>query len=290
MHKLRELQTLLPEGLVADAQWLGQRGYTSDMLSRYVQEGWLERPARGVYRRPAPPLLWQQVVISLQVLLNVPVAVGGTTALRLQGHEHYIPMGRSFGIIWLISPRPLPKWVGQVETNGSFMQLRSGALWPDLPPQGQAAWGLKPALTPADRSVPHDFVRHNWGSWSWPLVMSSEERAVFEAFQPITGQCEVSFDLPLRSGESLFEPDLARMQRLLETCRSKRTKRLVLWMAEHSWLPWVNDLDLDRVDLGTSVMRLMPKGVVGGARYSPGQRLYVPDYLYYNHPDPDNVF
>lgn len=288
MYKVKELQLILPEGLVADAQWFAQRGYTSDMLSRYVKEGWLDRPARGVYRRPAPPLLWQQVVISLHSLLNVPVAVGATTALRLQGHEHYVTMGPYEGDIWLTSPIPLPKWVHQVETNASFHQFRSGALWPDLPPTGQAKWGLKPANAIADHPLPNDFVRRNWGTWSWPLAMSCEERALIESFLPVTGRHESSFDMPLRSTETMFHLHWERLQRLLETCRSKRTKRLVLWMAEYSRLPFASHLDLERIDLGSSTMRLVPPRERG--RFSPGQRLYVPEGLYYDYPDPDNVF
>lgn len=288
MHKVKELQRILPEGLVADTQWFAQRGYTSDMLSRYVKQGWLDRPARGVYRRPAPPLLWQQIVISLQSLMNVPVAVGATTALRLQGHEHYVTMGSYEGDIWLTSPWPLPRWVLQVETNAKFYQFRSGALWPDRPPAGQAPWGLKSAMLLSDRVLPNAFIRKNWGTWSWPLVMSSEERALIEAFLPVTGKYESSFDMPLRSTESMFHLQWERLQGLLETCRSKRVKRLVLWMAEYSDLPFSEHLDLDRVELGSSTMRLVPPGAPG--RFSPGQRLYVPDLLYYDRPSPDNVF
>ncbi len=287
MHNLKELHRLLPEGLVADSQWMGQRGFTSDMLSRHVQSGWLERLARGVYRRPGPPLRWQQVVISLQALLIVPVAVAGTTALRLQGYAARPNTGAHEGDVWLTSPDPLPPWVWRVQTNGRFRHLRSGTLWRNRPPPAQAARGLNPAMTLADYRVHRDFVRRHWGTWNWPLVMSCEERALLEACHPITGHQESSFDLPLRSSRSLHHFHWGRLQSLLETCRSKRTKRLALWMAERSGVPLARHLNLGRVDMGRSVMRLVPPGARG--QFCPGQRLYVPAGLYGTVPGTSDV-
>ncbi len=288
MHKLKELQRILPEGLVADTQWFAQRGFSSDMLARYVQQGWLDKMARGVYRRPAPPLLWQQVVISLQALMDWPVAVGGTTALRLHGHEHYVTMGSTEGDVCLFSPEPLPRWVFQVETNASFHEFRSGTLWPDKPPAGQAAWGLRPVAYLADWELPHAFVRMSWGTWSWSLVVSTEERALIEAFLPVRGKHVSDFDMPLRCAETVRHLNWRRMQHLLETCRSKRVKRLVLWMAEYCDLDFSRHLALDRVDLGSSILRLVPAGE--SSRFSAEQRLYVPDALYYDRPPPDYAF
>jgi hypothetical protein len=75
--KLNWLERNLPEGLVVDAAWLTGRGYSTSLRSQYVSAGWLEQPTRGVYRRARGSLSWQQVVISLQALLEFPVVVGG---------------------------------------------------------------------------------------------------------------------------------------------------------------------------------------------------------------------
>ena len=94
---LNRLHRLLPEGLVADAAWFTRMGYPSSLRSRYLASGWLQRVARGVFRRPlhkpgleetAAPLRWQHVVTSLQMVLEQPVAVGGRTALELHGLAH----------------------------------------------------------------------------------------------------------------------------------------------------------------------------------------------------------
>src|SRR5262245_21119564 len=100
--KLNWLQHNLPEGLLADAGWLEAKGYSSSLRHQYVARGWLEQPAHGVYRRPPAKLAalpdegrlrWEQVVISLQFLLDAPVIVGGRTALELQGFAHYLSAG-----------------------------------------------------------------------------------------------------------------------------------------------------------------------------------------------------
>ena len=90
VSKLNRLQQELPEGLLADAGWLEAHGYSSALRSQYVRAGWLDSPARRVYRRSRTPLTWQQVVISLQAILHLPLAVGGRTALEQLGYAHYL--------------------------------------------------------------------------------------------------------------------------------------------------------------------------------------------------------
>src|SRR5262245_49541803 len=98
--KLNQLQRSLPEGLIVDAAWLEEHGYSRALRNKYVGRVWLDQVTRSVYRRPAPALQgeahqedlrWQSVVISLQTLLERPYTVGGRTALELQGLAHYLP-------------------------------------------------------------------------------------------------------------------------------------------------------------------------------------------------------
>ena len=41
----------IPPGMVVDAAWLTDAGYSTSLRSQYVAAGWLERPARGALRR-----------------------------------------------------------------------------------------------------------------------------------------------------------------------------------------------------------------------------------------------
>src|SRR5689334_18105292 len=106
--KLNRLTRGLPEGLVVDAHWLEKRGYYASLRKKYVALGWLAQPAHGVYRRPRGTLTWQQVVISLQTLLEVPVVVGGKTALELQGFAHYL--SSELTSVHLYGQKPMPTW------------------------------------------------------------------------------------------------------------------------------------------------------------------------------------
>ncbi|MCS0461011.1 MULTISPECIES: AbiEi antitoxin N-terminal domain-containing protein [Rhizobium] len=59
MGKLNHLQRELPQGLVVDAAWLSDHGYSPQLCRKCVMNGWLERVAHGVYRRTGGKLLWE---------------------------------------------------------------------------------------------------------------------------------------------------------------------------------------------------------------------------------------
>src|SRR5216683_1214915 len=69
-------------------------------------------------RPPAPSedesLRWQHVVISLQMLLELPLIVGGRTALELQGFAHYLS-ATGPREIHLYGDEPPPAWVGKLK-------------------------------------------------------------------------------------------------------------------------------------------------------------------------------
>ncbi|MDE2793014.1 MAG: AbiEi antitoxin N-terminal domain-containing protein [Paracoccaceae bacterium] len=94
---LNSLHLLLPEGLVADAAWFARMGYPCSLCSRYLASGWLLPVTGEVFRRPlhkpgleetAPPLRLQHFVVSLQMVMERPIAVGGRSALELHGFAH----------------------------------------------------------------------------------------------------------------------------------------------------------------------------------------------------------
>ena len=108
-RKLNRLEHLLPEGLLADAAWLSEQGYSTSLRSQYVSAGWLKQPARRVYQRTKGSLKWQQVVISLQSLLEKSLIVGGRSALELQGFAHYLTQETKE--VHLYGPTRPPAWL-----------------------------------------------------------------------------------------------------------------------------------------------------------------------------------
>ena len=119
--QLNWLQHNLPEGLVVDSAWLERHHISRQLRRKYVMNGWLLTLARGVYCRPTSSeqpssLAWQQLVISLNALLNFPVAAGGRTALELQGFSHYVAANGTREA-HLFSNEDLPGWVSCVPVN-----------------------------------------------------------------------------------------------------------------------------------------------------------------------------
>src|SRR3546814_2025182 len=105
---LNRLVHELPERYVVDAAWLTRLGLSASSIRDYVERGWLERVGSRLYRRPEPgdggPVRWEIATLSLQTLLEVPVHVGGMTALELAGYWHYAPLGRRR--VWLYTDAP----------------------------------------------------------------------------------------------------------------------------------------------------------------------------------------
>ncbi|MEM9388172.1 MAG: AbiEi antitoxin N-terminal domain-containing protein [Pseudomonadota bacterium] len=123
--KLNRLQHLL----LVTAQWLEARGYSRALRSKYVASGWLEQPARGVFTRPGGIERWEQLVVSLQSLLRLPVAVGGRTAHGLQGYEHYLPLGEQ-GNVHLFSETAVPGWLSKLSLGRTFELHNASRLFP----------------------------------------------------------------------------------------------------------------------------------------------------------------
>ena len=116
--KLNRLQQELPEGLLVDAAWMEAHGYSSALRSQYVRAGWLDSPARRVYRRSRGPLTWQQVVVSLQAVLDLPLTVGGRTALEQEGYAHYL--SAEMREVHLYGPKRPPTWLASLPLDVTF--------------------------------------------------------------------------------------------------------------------------------------------------------------------------
>ena len=274
-QKLNRLQRLLPEGLVVDAGWLTNKGYSSDLQRRYRKSGWLDRPARGVYRRPGGKLLWQHVVISLQCLLDVPVVVGGRTALELHGFSHYVPL-RGIREVHLYGDRPLPGWIGKLEIDAQFAFHNARRLFREEPIArglGSVSWSPKDqTFTSADPIHGATLTRVSWGQWDWPLTLSTPERAILELLDEVPERETLHQADMLMEGLRTLSP--SRLQRLLEDCNNVKVKRLFLWFAERHQFRWLAKIKPERIDLGKGKRML-----VRGGKLDPKYLITVPEEL-----------
>lgn len=267
-RKLNRLQGELPEGLLVDAQWLEKRGYSSSLRSQYVTAGWLEQPARGVFRRPRGKLAWEHVVTSLQALLDLPVSVGGRTALDLQGYAHYLPQSQRR--VHLYSEGPLPGWLGKLPLQVRFIRHNRARF---LPRHEMAGSGVTLSDDGATNSVlPGGLRVTRGGEWQWPLVMSTPERAILELLDELP--THGTFDDADKIMEGLINLSPRRLQTLLEEASSVKVKRLFLFFADRHRHPWLAHLKRDKITLGKGKRVLAKAG-----RLDPAYQITVPEEL-----------
>lgn len=270
--KLNWLQHTIPEGLVVDAGWLEQHGVSRQLRCKYVMHGWLLSPVRSVYCRPAPSqeaksLPWEQLVISLNALLSVPVAVGAKTALELQGFSHYLA-ARGSREAHLYSNEDLPGWVSRLPVSTmlvfhSAMKLFKHGAIPPYDSETNAAISAQ-----ADSSL----TRQQWGRSNWQLVMSTPERAILELLDEVPKRETFHQADVLMEGLRNLSP--RRLQMLLGDCRSVKVKRLFFWFAERHNHAWLQKLDHSKIDLGKGKRML-----VHGGKLDPKYNITVPENL-----------
>lgn len=250
-----------PPGLLLSASWLREHGYPSNLLAYYVSAGKLESPARGVYRSPGTPLKWQSVVATLQLNEGSWSHVGGRTAIVQRGLGHY---GRLSGAdtIELYGPGTLPRWANKLGVPEKFEQRNDAAFstlrvcrdekgvlhrfGKDEEPIAAAALG--------DLGL----VEIKWGTFDWPLVFSSEERAILELLQYVPERESIYEAFVLLQGLGNLRPE--RVTTLLKACRSIKTKRLFLALAARIEHAWFKHVDVKGVDLGSGKRALFPGG------------------------------
>lgn len=274
-EKLNWLQHNLPEGLLVDAGWLEQRGYSRGLRKKYVGGGWLKQAARGVYLRPparlsAPStddgLRWQQAVISLQTLYQLPLAIGGRTALELQGYAHYLSAAGPREV-HLYGDNAPPPWLKRLTLDTTFVFHNAKKLFRNQP----ITIPPKPESNKAD-ALPGGLTQQPWGHWEWPLTLSSPERAVLELLDEVPQHETFHQADMLMDGLRNLRP--RKLHQLLADCRSIKVKRLFFWFAERHEHAWLKQLDRSGIDLGRGKRML-----VRGGKLDPKFNITVPENL-----------
>ena len=262
--KLNRLERLLPEGLLVDAAWLTEQGYSTSLRRQYVTAGWLEQPTRQVYQRPRGSLNWQQAVVSLQTLLGERLVVGGRTALELQGFSHYL--AHETKQVHLYGSEHPPSWLHNLPLNIHFVYHNSEKLFP-------ATLTREAQPSPLTAQAPSaDFVKQQWGQWGWQLYLSSPERAILELLDELPDR--ESFHQLDKLFEGLANASPKRVESLLTRCKNVKVKRLFFYFADRHKHAWLKHINRSAVDLGKG-KRLL----VRGGKLDPTYHITVPEDL-----------
>lgn len=269
-RKLNWLEKHLPEGLLVDASWLARHGYSTALRSQYLARDWLQQPARGVYRRPRGTLDWQQAVVSLQTLLEYPLAVGGRTALELQGYAHYLPQAATE--VHLYGPTKPPGWLFKLPLDVRFVWHNDCRLFRSKVIRKSAIITDEKSENRKNEQVEAGLTAQAWGQWRWPLTLSTPERAILELLDELpTGE---SFHQADKLIEGLANLSPRQLQALLVDCKSVKVKRLFFYFADRHQHAWLKHLKKEDIDLGKGKRML-----VKGGKLDPAYQITVPEDL-----------
>jgi len=275
---LNRLLAELAPGQLVDSAWLQAQSISRPSVHAYVKNGWLERVAPRVYRRPgaapALPVRWDAAILSAQSLRPSTFYVGGATALDLLGRSHYLRLGGN-ATVHLYDPEgTAPSWLPRLPVNATFA-VHTRALFADsiLGVEWRrydlGTGRLGAAVSEPSRTNP----------WDHFLRVAGEERATIEMLDQVPN--EVGFDHADETFQGLSNLRPRLVTRLLVSCRSVRAKRLFLFYAERHGHAWLKHVDREAVDLGTGKRQLAPSGKFD-ARY----QITVPASLM-GHPGDD---
>lgn len=236
------LAALRPRDVVLTQTLLDTMGISSKLANWYLGSGWLERFGPRAFCRPGDSVDWRGGLYALQTQLGMTIHAAALTALELQGRAHYLPLGAGHPVK-LVSDRSehLPTWFKNHPWRARI-QHHTLALF--------------------GSSLPASTTKLNCGSFE--VAMSSPERAILEELRLAQTNAAIEHSLQLMENLVTLRPRL--LQELLEACQSIKVKRLFLWTAERAQHAWVEDLDVDRIELGSGKRQLY-KGGQFNAKY-----------------------
>ncbi len=240
----RLLSERLPGGLLF-AGWLRKSGYSSQLLKRYRDSGWLEKLARGVMYRSNDNLSAMAAIYSYTYQTGNPARVAAHSALELLGFNHYVPMGKP-RLMVAFQTGSAGEWVKSDKFDMTIVPFHTGVF-----------------KNPATQRIARN---------GYPLIISSPEQAFLECLYLVPDHYNY-MDLYYIM-EQLTALDPERVQAALENTSSQRVKRMFLYMAEKAGHYWFDRLEKEKLGLSDSKIQLIENGV-----YISKYRITVPKEL-----------
>lgn len=262
--KLKNLLQAIPPGFLVDMAWMTRHAISRQSVSAYVKQGWLERVRQGLYRRPFTAGVsreaasgWKIPLLSAQWIMGHRFHVGGTSALSLHGHSHYLQLGGDAAIYLYGSD--IPPWLVKLQTEARFVR-RNDALF------GEQPTGVEDSEFSLSDGPDAELTL---SPWRWPIRMSSAERAILEALDELpNNESFHNLDMVFESLVNL-RPKLLTM--LLAQCQSVKVKRLFFVYADKHAHAWRKHIDMSLIDMGRGDRALAAHG-----RLHPTYRITVP--------------
>jgi hypothetical protein len=222
---LQKLFLNMQHGAVVTAPHLEGLGISRDLQNYYIQSKWLEPVGRGAYKIPASKLQWPGMLSSLQQQTKLEVHLGALSALHFHREATYIRMeGKRRLQLFTALKKKLPGWF--LDYQGGFYIEHH-----------------KTSFLPEKLMVRSEEIDN------WKIKVASNERAAMECLYlaPKFLHLVDCYRMMLVMAGLIPEYIMA----LLLNCKSVKVKRLFLYMGERARLPWFDELDHDKIDLGS---------------------------------------
>jgi hypothetical protein len=234
--KINDLIQSLPRGSVLLPSWLLSQGYSYELQQRYRKSGWLKSIGKGAMLKSGDPLVLTGALSALQNVENLNIHVGGRSALELQGLAHYLQINSSEITLFVNDRAKLPHWF---KTNDWYAKIKLFNL------------SLFSNETLGMMDVQEGELT---------MKISNPARAIMECLALCPEKFALVESFELMEGLGALRP--AKVQELLESCKSVKVKRLFLYFAEkanHSWLKYI---DVSKIGLGTGNRSLVESGAL----------------------------
>lgn len=228
------------------SQWMKSQGYSEQLQKKYRDSGWLTSLSQGVMFRTGSKLSAFSALASCNLQTGTKHRIAAHSALEYAGFNHYVPMGKPVLAVALSPARRRPLWMKDELFDMTFRTFHT-----EVFPQPEAA-----------------VVKSQTGV----LYVSTPEQAFLECLL-LAPKYYSYMDLYYMM-EQLTTLRSEVVQHLLETTRNHSVKRMFLYMAEKAGHYWVEDLSLERIELGTSKLQLVPAGT-----YNAKYKITVPQAL-----------
>lgn len=228
------------------SQWMKSQGYSDQLQKKYRDNGWLTSISKGVMFRAGSKLSAYSALASCNLQTRSRYRIAAHSALEYAGFNHYVPMGKPILAVDLGNTRRRPLWMKDEAFDMAFHTFHT-----EVFPQPEVI------EVKSDRGL---------------LYVSSPEQAFLECLL-LAPKHYAYMDLYYMM-EQLATLRSDVVQRLLETTRNYSVKRMFLYMAEKTGHYWMEELCLEKIDLGTSKLQLVPDGV-----YDPEYKITVPRAL-----------
>ncbi len=236
--KINQLMIYWPANTVAVQSWLSAKGVYQQLSSSYVNSNWLVKIGRGAFARAGDKVDWTGGLYAMQQHMKLSIHAGGESALQRQGFAHFLPLVNA--PVWLYGSTgdKLPAWFKQYDWGCPICFMATNLFAADSDP--------RVGIT--------EYPVNN----SYVILVAAPERAILEVLYHVRDERSFEHAWLFMQGLTALCPQL--LNRLLAASGSVKVNRLFMCLAEKAGYPWLERLDVSRVNFGSGKREIVRGG------------------------------